>query len=273
MPELQQKMKDKVLQVRRADASAARPYDDELIPAVAINVTGQGLAAAYYEGTYAYIPDFSYLSALSSANVANIDFAQRTKDENIGFMFTGYLNVPSEGAYTFYTQSSAHYHLKIHDIHLLNSDMNYNDAEQSATLNLKSGYHPVTVYYQQNENQMPDLSLHLSGPALAKAPIEDTMWAQGEEATTAIFNLNAEQNFNMSYLPTMDLLRISAVAPLCNAQAKIYNALGQLVRAIDFTVEAGSYYEISTADFDAGMYVVKVAYGEACNFVEKIVVE
>ena len=55
---LQQQMKDRVLQVRRPDGSAARPYDNEFVPASTNTALTNGvLDYAVYEGDWAWVAD------------------------------------------------------------------------------------------------------------------------------------------------------------------------------------------------------------------------
>ena len=49
---LQQQMKDRVLQLRRPDASAPRPYDDELVPAVSVSPITPGIEWKAYAQSF-----------------------------------------------------------------------------------------------------------------------------------------------------------------------------------------------------------------------------
>ena len=49
---LQQQMKDRVLQLRRPDASASRPYDDELVPAVSVSPITPGIEWKAYAQSF-----------------------------------------------------------------------------------------------------------------------------------------------------------------------------------------------------------------------------
>lgn len=259
MPELQQKMKDKVLQVRKADASAARPYDDELVPAVEIVSEGAGLQSSYYEGAFDYVPDFLYMSATATGVVSNIDFALRTQDAEIGFMFEGYLNVPTDGTYTFYTEASGSYHLKVHDIHLLNDDYTFSGEEKSASLKLKAGRHPITLYYQQNVSQEPSLSLQLSGPSISKAPIPDAMFDYGEIASN-LQDIKTLSGVNIYPSIVDDKLNVTFDSESTRAyQIRLYNTMGTLIKSKAYTSHIGqNVVQLSTQDLVQGMYVVQL---------------
>lgn len=268
MPQLQQQMKDKVLQVRTVNEEASRPYDDELIPAVDITVTGQGLEANYYEGSYDYVPNFAYLEAESSRLVSNFDFSQRTTNKAIGFMFSAYINVPSDGLYTFYAQSSSHYHIQLHAIHLLNDDVNFSGAEKSASLHLEAGYHPITVYCQQNDDAVPSFSLQLSGPTTPKAPISGAMCVQGEPLISRLMEESAAANI-VVYPTLVNDETYVTFAQEQSAQYTVflYSLLGNEIGGEPYTIDASlGMARIATSHLAAGLYLLSIqdAEGTVC---------
>jgi len=64
-----------------------------------------GLEFRCYEGAWQVLPDFSQLTPTRAGSVMNFDLGVRTRDENVGLEFRGYLDVPQEGDYTFYLKS------------------------------------------------------------------------------------------------------------------------------------------------------------------------
>jgi signal transduction histidine kinase len=51
------------------------------------------------------LPDFSSLRALKTGTVENFDLSMLPRSEHVGMCFTGFLQVPRDGLYTFYTKS------------------------------------------------------------------------------------------------------------------------------------------------------------------------
>jgi len=51
------------------------------------------------------LPDFSSATTLKTGTVSNFDLSVITKTEHVGLRFTGFLKVPQDGLYTFYTTS------------------------------------------------------------------------------------------------------------------------------------------------------------------------
>ena len=77
------------------------PSDDkngnvELVP---------GLDFKYSKAPGEVLPDFNSLPALKSGTVKNFDLSILTNQDRVGIRYTGYLQVPRDGLYTFYTTS------------------------------------------------------------------------------------------------------------------------------------------------------------------------
>lgn len=174
MPELQQQMHDKVLQIRRPDSSAPRVYDSELIPSVKVEGLKKGLVKKEYQGRYGWVPNFDYLKEVKAKKVKNLNLKTKFKS-NFGLSFTGYINIPKDGTYQIFLKSGAKCHVMLHDIHVLDNDFTFTSQAQSASLNLKAGMHPIRVFYQQNQEIKPFLKLQLQGPDLEKADIPASM--------------------------------------------------------------------------------------------------
>jgi signal transduction histidine kinase len=65
-----------------------------------------GLNYGCYEGLWwGVLPDFNHLPAAATGTVSNFDIGVRTRDEHVGLQFSGYIQVPEDGRYTFYTLS------------------------------------------------------------------------------------------------------------------------------------------------------------------------
>ncbi|QKJ28777.1 sulfatase-like hydrolase/transferase [Mucilaginibacter mali] len=148
MPQLQKQMKEMVLQVRRPDTSAQRPYDDALVPASNTGNTKQGLVWKGYAGKYPWIPDVTDLAATATGQCNTID-TKTLKPGCDTYLFEGYIKVPEDGEYTFYLSSSGKAFLRIHDASVIDEDYGYQpNTEKEGSMKLKAGLHPIRIYYQ-----------------------------------------------------------------------------------------------------------------------------
>jgi len=166
---LQQQMKDKVLRMRRPDSAAARPYDSEQVPPLTSLQTTSGVEWKACTGSFPWLPELTALTPVASGTATVPSVAVRPQDNDVALLFTGYLNVPSDGAYTFYVNADTRAFLRIHEASVIDADFGYTGGtEKSAVMNLKAGKHPFRFYYARGSTGTPALSLQWSGPGLAK---------------------------------------------------------------------------------------------------------
>jgi len=170
--QLQQRMKARVLQMRRPLADAPRPFDDDLVPADPISGLPVGLDYALYEGAFPWVPDFTTLAAADHGSCAGFDLGVRTRDDDVGLLYTGYLDVPADGTYTFYLSTDGRAFLRIHQASVLDADFGYlAGSEVSASINLQAGRHAIRLSYARGTGGTPALSVQWSSATIAKQPI------------------------------------------------------------------------------------------------------
>ncbi|MEZ5323928.1 MAG: sulfatase-like hydrolase/transferase [Verrucomicrobiales bacterium] len=143
--QLNQKLKKRVLQLRRVDASAKRPYDGLSVPAVDVAESDlvPGLSWRSVKGNTQWVPklagDGGSGESLESATLATKLPVGATS------VWHGFLKVPSDGEYTFHLRTTGKSVVKIHQAILIDADFGYGGEERSTSLPLKAGFHPVTV--------------------------------------------------------------------------------------------------------------------------------
>ena len=106
----------------------------------------------YYEaGSYSVVPDFSTLTPVKTGTTTNFDISLANRATSFSFNFTGFINVPADGQYTFYTTSDDGSNLYIDNVLVVNNDGLHGATEKSGTIGLKAGKHAISVgYFQQN---------------------------------------------------------------------------------------------------------------------------
>lgn len=142
---VQQYFKDRVLQVRRPDTAAPRPYDAAAIPAVRKTAFIPGLKVATYNISTTWIPQIRDLTPVSHS--IQKGFIINPGNANLQ-VFEGYFYIAREGLYTFYLSANGKTFLNIHNTALIDADYTFSpNQERKATIALKAGYHPVQLYY------------------------------------------------------------------------------------------------------------------------------
>lgn len=171
---LQQLFKDTVLRLRRPDSDAARPYDSDPVPPSNPSPVTHGVQWSAYEGEFPWVPKLDAYAPSSSGTAARPDLAVRPRDNDIGILFSGYIQAPADGDYTFYVKSDRGALLRIHQATVVDGDFGHNDgSEKSGTIKLKAGRHPFRLYYERGSEGAPELSLQWSSASIAKQPVPD----------------------------------------------------------------------------------------------------
>ncbi len=178
---MQVRMQEKVLQVRRPDADAPRPYDSAYVPAIKNEKVTQGVQWKMYEGQFPWIPNTADLTT-SAEGVTEIPGPAVTEENKEGIVcFEGLIKVPADGEYTFYLEADTKAFLRIHDAQLIDADYGYpGSKELSASIFLKSGLHPFRLYYKKKLNGKPLLNLQWSSPGILKQPVPDKVFFRDE---------------------------------------------------------------------------------------------
>lgn len=118
-----------------------------LLPAVNPANTVNGLDYKYYEGAWNVLPNFASLTPVKTGTVTNFDLSVANVGDNFGFSFTGYIQVPTDGVYTFYTASDDGSKLYMDGVLVVNNDGLHAQTEKSGTIGLKAGKHAINVVY------------------------------------------------------------------------------------------------------------------------------
>jgi hypothetical protein len=181
MAALQQQMKNKVLQVRRPDASAPRPYDQALVPAVADQKTKAGISWKAYRGSFSWVPEVAGLQPVATGQASRLDAAALSKAAGQALYFDGYLRIPQDGEYTFYLSAGGGAVLRLHEANLIDADYGYSaGTERQARVLLKAGLHPFRFYYAGKGGAKPALDFQWQGPGIARQPIPANVFCQAE---------------------------------------------------------------------------------------------
>ncbi|HOX59985.1 MAG TPA: Ig-like domain-containing protein [Candidatus Paceibacterota bacterium] len=172
---LQQRMQDRVLRLRRPDASAPRPYDNALIPAVPASPITHGVEWKAYAEAFPWVPELTVLGSSSSGATNAPTLAVRPRDDGFGLLFTGYLVAPADGDYTFYVAADTGALLRIHDATVVDADFGYaGGTELSGVIKLRTGLHPFRLYYARRSGGAPALSFSWSGPGIEKQTVPES---------------------------------------------------------------------------------------------------
>ena len=177
-PDLQEKMKARVLRMRRSSVpQSIQGLDAAYVPALSPRPSGlkPGLLWRAWTRSFDWVPDFSQLGSPGAmGRTAGVNVQVKPSLAQKGVELTGYLMVPKDGEYAFYLKTDAQEGSKafvhLHEMQLIDADFNYTPGEEAdssavqgvaedvlekagpaalaaQTVKLKAGLHPIRIGY------------------------------------------------------------------------------------------------------------------------------
>jgi arylsulfatase A-like enzyme len=166
--QLQNWLKNKVLQIRKTDTTAKRPYDAAAIPAIDLKNGVAGLIRKTYRSSSNWIPNVTEMTALTNVKVnGGLPPTEILGEANL-VVYEGYFLAAQDGVYQFELEADGKGFLKIHDINLIDEDYGYTSKTiKKANLLLKAGYHPITIYGMKTNKGNGSLKLTINSEHLS----------------------------------------------------------------------------------------------------------
>ena len=133
-----------------------------------------GLDYKYYEVRSEIMPVFSSLTPKSTGVVDNVVLPKGARESDFGVKYDGYIKLPEDGLYTFYSTSDDGSAILIDGRVIVNNDGRHAPIERSGFVQLTAGYHRFEVMYFQLGGGL-ELSASIKGPHLEKQIIPASM--------------------------------------------------------------------------------------------------
>jgi hypothetical protein len=169
--------------------------------------TVNGCNYNYYEGQYTTIPNTDMLTPVKTGVINNFLITPRLRSDYFVFKFTGYIQVNTDGVYTFYTNSDDGSKLYIGTQVVVNNDGLHALKEQSGTIGLKAGKHAITITYLEYTGSQI-LNVSYAGPSLTKQLIPDGAIFRVNSMTAAKYAVTSD-SIQLSPVPVTDYLTIT----------------------------------------------------------------
>jgi hypothetical protein len=235
--------------------------------------TVAGLDYRYYEGNWSNLPNFDALTAIKGGTVANFDLTPRNRPDNFGFRFTGYVNVPSDGTYTFYTTSDDGSKLYIGSTEVVNNDGLHGARERSGTIGLKAGKHAITVpFFEATVGEV--LTVSYGGPGLTKQAIPAS--ALSRSTASAFITPETMKGEKLLLYPNpvtngSVTVGLNAAGENTKVAVTLTDMIGRIVYKTNF-VSNGNSHELKVGKLKPGIYTIRMN-GPHTDFNSKVVVE
>ena len=223
--------------------------------AVALKDITKVINYKYYEGAWGSLPDFSKQTVVKTGTLTylSLNVPGRIGD-NFGIQFTGYLNAPADGEYTFYLTADDGSRLYIDGVPIVSSQC---EPQKTGKIRLRAGYHPFRIdYFEAQVSET--LSLFWSSSNLTKRMLTglvsgtiDTSTSVDEIAGSGsgaeMFVTSQEFKFNCPNENKIDVA--------------VYDLSGVLVSRQSLNTSDG-LASMSNANLKAGLYIIRVNAGD-----------
>ncbi len=184
------------------------PTAATLQPATAVSGTVSGLGYQYYEAAsgvqWTAIPSFTSLTPALSGAVNWLDLTPRRRRTNYAFNYTGYIQSPTDGLYTFTLTSSHGSSLSIDGNVVVSNDGVHDILAATGTVGLKAGLHAINVQYffASQNGDTPDsdsMSLSYQGPGIGPVTVPNSAYFRVPSGSEPGIVLNSPANGATTY--------------------------------------------------------------------------
>jgi len=138
-----------------------------------VNALKPGLQFEYFEDPqerWSRLPDFAPLTSKASGIAPKCDLSYAKRDEYFALKFEGFVSVPNDGIYTFYTNSDDGSRLYIDSTEVVENDYSHPMTEKSGQIALKAGIYPIKLTFYQGMGGK-GLEVSYKGPGVEKQQI------------------------------------------------------------------------------------------------------
>ena len=143
-------------------------------PAVKVEKPLSGIAYNYYEGNWDSVPDFKKQKPLKEGELDNFSLNPKSAKEFYGFSFKGFIKVPANDMYGFYTNSDDGSTLWIDGKKVVDNDGLHAANEVESVVALAKGFHEIRVDYF-NKTGSDGLTVSIRSNSMKKQVIPSNM--------------------------------------------------------------------------------------------------
>lgn len=157
-------------------SDVSRASFTKVIPEKSMNINNpsNGVKYFYYEGKWEILPDFNSLIPVKEGIAQNFDISLRNQNDYFGFRYNGYIMIPDDDVYTFYTDSDDGSKLFIGDKLIADNDGLHGMQEGKGMLALSKGFHKIEIQYFERSGGN-DLKVSIESSKIKKQNIPNNM--------------------------------------------------------------------------------------------------
>lgn len=132
---------------------------------VTVKKAQNGLKYKFYEGMFTKMPDFKMLTQKREGIATDFNMEKMAQIKNhYAFVFEGFVEVPEDGLYNFYTHSDDGSKLFIHNELVVDNDGSHSARTRRGNIALRKGIHPIRIeYFEDFEGEELRLGYEVNG--------------------------------------------------------------------------------------------------------------
>jgi len=166
------------------------------------------LDAAYYAlPVLSALPDFAPLAPIATTTAAQVNFASTNgnfatsgRADDVGAVYSGWIDIPTGGVWSFFTSSDDGSRLRIGGTTVVNNDGLHGMVEATGTIALAAGRHAIRIEFFERGGGA-GLIASWSGPGVAKAVIPAAaLWRGGVDSPADLDNSGAINGVDLALL-------------------------------------------------------------------------
>ena len=159
-----------------------------------------GVAWSYFEGNWSQLPDFGAMTPVAEGTSSTFALDPAQREDHFGLRFTGTLEVPASGDYTFTLNSDDGSRLYIDGSLVVDNDGRHAVQEASGTVSLSEGDHAITVdYFEATGGEI--LGVMWASDTISKGPIPSEYLSPTRPASATRHTLELKAGWNLVSSP------------------------------------------------------------------------
>jgi hexosaminidase len=140
------------------------------LQAIQVDQPQPGIFYSYKEGHFMSVKELAGASDLRTGIMQDIELPADRADDYFGMSYSGFIQAPETGVYTFYLTSDDGSQLFLNDISLILNDGVHSQRAMKAQVALEQGLHPVTIYFFEASGG-EFFQVDFSGPGFTKRSV------------------------------------------------------------------------------------------------------
>ncbi len=169
------------------DTASVTVQIEGLLPPEDPTGTSPGVLGRYYDlADPTVLPDFESLEPFAEQVWENIDaastggeFGDTGRSDNFGVRWTGWVDVPASGSWTFGVESDDGSRISVANQVVVDNDGLHGMQERTGSIGLQAGRHAITVDFFERGGGAGCI-VRASGPGMTYQVIPASMWSHGE---------------------------------------------------------------------------------------------